>query len=88
MRRAVTDEPEEVEEADDEVADDDSSLFDGEAFFLPGKREICEQFGLLGLTMRDGFLCALKVGEGEVLFSDVLKRPKDGKVAPMRAVKK
>jgi hypothetical protein len=84
----MADEPEELEDAEDEAAEDDSSLFDGEAFFLTGKAEICEQFGLLGLTMRDGFLYALKVGEGEVLFHEALKRPKDGKVAPMRAVKK
>lgn len=83
----MADEQEELE-VDEEPVDDDSSLFDGEAFFATGKKEICEQFGLLGLTMRDGFLYALKVGEGEVLFSDILKRPKDGKVAPMRAVKR
>lgn len=82
----MADEPEELE-VDEEAVDDDSSLFDGEAFFVTGKLDVCQQFGLVGLTMRDGFLYALKAGEGEVLFSDILKRPKDGKVAPMRAVK-
>jgi hypothetical protein len=83
MRRVVTDESEELEELD-EAGDDDSSLFDGEAYFLSGKRDICEHFGLLGLTIRDGFLYALKVGEGEVLFHEVLKKHKGASVKAIK----
>ena len=42
---------------------------------------------MIGLLMRDGFLFALKHGEGEVMMSDVLKR-KEPKVAAMQVVKK
>ena len=84
----MADEPEDPEvEEPEEAEDDDSCLYDGEAFFLTGRRDICERYGLVGLVSREGFVFALKVGEGEVLLSDVLKR-KDGKVATMQAVKK
>jgi hypothetical protein len=78
----MADEPEELEE--EEAADDDSSIFDGEAFFVEGRAETCRQLGLLGLTMRDGFLYGLKVREGEVLFHELLKKHGQGAVKPIK----
>lgn len=77
----------EVDEDDDEGGEE-TSLFDGEAFLLEGPRATCERFGLLGLLIRDGFLYGYRVGEGEVLFHDVLKKHKDSNVAAMQVVKR
>lgn len=61
------------EDLDVEFVPDEQIVVEGEASLHPSINAICERFGLLGVTLRDGFLYVYSLEDGEVLFSDFLK---------------
>lgn len=78
-------EADEAEFGDGDDGRDPECLYDGETYLYGGRESVCEEFGLLGFCVRDGFLYCFSVGEGEVLFGDFLKkRAKSGAVKAIK----
>lgn len=58
----------------DDDGSDPAALYDGETYLYPSRREVCQEFGLIGMTCRDGFVYVYTIHDGEQLFSDFLKK--------------
>lgn len=63
---------------------DPECLYEGETYLYPDRKTVCEKFGLLGMTVRDGFLYVFTINDGEVLFSDFLKKRGKGQVKAIK----
>lgn len=61
-----------------------TSLMDGEVYLHPDLCTICETYGFVAVSNRDGFTYVIHPTEGELLFSDYLKKQAKTKVSTLR----